>query len=163
MERSASSGAVFDELAEPGGEAVGIDEMHEVAVSRPFLELDVREPLEPLALTVGDRPSEHPEAGDVEVGHDRVDPCLELGRIAAERHLPVADDDALAHLVCGEHARAERLGNACEPEGRAPPRTRTRRAPTHGPPPDPDTSPPAPRQTPPPCRAPPWPPQAPRR
>ncbi len=90
--------------------------MHEVAVSRPFLELDVREPLEPLALTVGDRPSEHPEAGDVEVGHDRVDPCLELGRIAAKRHLPVADDDALAHLVCGEHERAERLGNPFEPE-----------------------------------------------
>jgi hypothetical protein len=59
--RSASSGAVFDELEQPDGEAVGIDEMDEVAVSRPFLELHVREPLEPLALTACDRRPNTPE------------------------------------------------------------------------------------------------------
>jgi hypothetical protein len=46
MERPASRGAVVDELAETGGEAVGIEEMDEVAVSRPSFELHVREPLE---------------------------------------------------------------------------------------------------------------------
>src|SRR5215218_11438242 len=90
--------------------------MDEVAVSWPFLELHVREPLEPLALTVGDWPSEHAEAGDVELGHDRVRPRLELGGIAAQQQLPISDDHVLVHPVCGEHERARRLGDPLKPE-----------------------------------------------
>jgi hypothetical protein len=44
---------VVDELAEPGGEAIGIDEVDEVAIAGPFLELRVRQPSEPLALARG--------------------------------------------------------------------------------------------------------------
>ena len=58
---------MVDELAQPGGEAVGIDEVDEVAVARPLLELRVRQPSEPLALAVGDRPAENGE-----VGHDEL-------------------------------------------------------------------------------------------
>src|SRR3954453_8378612 len=43
---SAGSGAIVDELAQPGGEAVGIDEVDEVAVARPLLELHVWKPSE---------------------------------------------------------------------------------------------------------------------
>jgi hypothetical protein len=67
-------------------------------------------------LTVGDRPSEHAETGDVELGDDRVRPRLELGRVAAQHHLPVPDDDVLVHLVGGEHQRAHRLGDPLEAE-----------------------------------------------
>src|SRR5215208_3339122 len=90
--------------------------MDEVAIAWPFLELHVRERREPLALTVGDWPSEHAQVGDVEIGVDRVDPRLELGRIAAKHHLPIPDDHVLVHLVCGEHERARRLGDPLKPE-----------------------------------------------
>ena len=46
--------ALVDELAEPCGEAIGVDEVDEVAVADPFLELCVWHPSEPLALDGGD-------------------------------------------------------------------------------------------------------------
>ena len=51
----ATSGAVVDEPAQAGREPVGIDQVDEMAISRPFLELHVREHVEPRALPVGDR------------------------------------------------------------------------------------------------------------
>ena len=44
--------AVLDEGAEPGREPPGVDEVDEMAVARPLLDLGVRQAAEPLALAV---------------------------------------------------------------------------------------------------------------
>ena len=41
--RSVGTPTVVDKLAQRGGEAVGVDQMHEMPVPRPFLEPDVRQ------------------------------------------------------------------------------------------------------------------------
>ena len=59
-------GAVFDELPQPWGETAGVDQMDEVAVAGPLLELNVRHPSEALSIAVGQRPPEYGQAGDLE-------------------------------------------------------------------------------------------------
>jgi hypothetical protein len=90
---------VVDERAQPAGEAVRFDQVDEVAVARPLLELEVGQPLEALAFTIAERPAENGQARDVEPRDLCVDRRLELGRIDAHQHLPVADDDVLPHPV----------------------------------------------------------------
>src|SRR5437764_12798162 len=79
----------LDEPPEPGGEAVGVDEMDEVAVARPLLELTIRQPLEPGAVTRTDWTTEDGEAGDVHGGDHRVDPRLKHRRIDPHQLVPV--------------------------------------------------------------------------
>jgi hypothetical protein len=46
---------LFDERAEPGREALWIDEVDEMPVTRPLLDLGIRQAAEPPALAVGGR------------------------------------------------------------------------------------------------------------
>jgi hypothetical protein len=56
---------VSDERKEPGREPPGIDEVDEVPVALPLLDLRVRQAAEPFALAVGGRPSEPGAGGEV--------------------------------------------------------------------------------------------------
>ena len=71
---------MFDERPEPGREPPGIDEVDEMPVAGPLLDLRIRQAAEPLALAAGGPPSEHREARDLDPGRRVVDPCLQLGR-----------------------------------------------------------------------------------
>ena len=53
---SVAGGAVLDELLQPRSETAGVDQVDEVTVADPLLELDVRHPSGPLALAVRDGP-----------------------------------------------------------------------------------------------------------
>ncbi|WP_262928561.1 hypothetical protein [Streptomyces sp. CBMA152] len=75
---------MFDERAEPGGEPSGIDEVDEVSIAHPLLDLRIRHPAEPLALAVGCRPSEHREARYPDAARLGVDPRLQVSRIGAQ-------------------------------------------------------------------------------
>jgi len=55
--------AVLDERAEPGREPFGVDEVDEVPVVGPFLDLCFWQAGQPFALAVGGWPSEYGEAG----------------------------------------------------------------------------------------------------
>lgn len=94
---------------------LGIDEVDEVPVAHPLLDLNVGQLSEPFPLAVGRQPSKHREAGTSDARRLVVDPCLQFSRIGAQDLVPVAEHDILLDLVRIEDQSAGRLGDAVEP------------------------------------------------
>ena len=90
--------AVFDERLEPGREPPGIDEVDEMAVAGPLLDLGIRQAAEPLALAVRGRPSEHRQAGDLDPGRRFIDPFLGAAATLAFVATQTGDASASARL-----------------------------------------------------------------
>ena len=91
---------MVDEGAQPGGEAVGLGEVDEVAATVPFLDLRVRQVREGVVALLPRQPlAEYEQARYVDGVGDLLDPGLQLVGIGAHQLLEVAERHVAAHVL----------------------------------------------------------------